>query len=538
MPQTKKNNDAIPQLVSIIPLKSEGKLLLKKAVRQHLGLTGKNTLYLDTKNEIILSAQKNKGEQVKINSKNLIRLTDKALSILKIKEKTQVGLVERANAIAIKTFQIIEEQGDHARFIDIEKTYKITRKVETNPIIEQFLPKLVNRHKKTKLKYNVYTFLKEKKNLEAWLSRRILGTAENSDKQLRRLLIEERLKKQQKNGSWENHVTVTARYLRELADLGMTKKDSQIQKAITWLIDRAQSKYNPGIWFATDELVRNQAEVIKRRQKQKGKGSKERFNIRKASEINLVRAGEPLTMNPCGPKISWPTALILEALLKLDCENLPRVKTALHTLTINPLWCDNSYQHGLSEWKRIKPPSMENFEAIKKYYIQFFKYGGIRNPKELARADASHQPFHLIRMTRSSSKNAEKFLLRMPEASEGCRTIMIRALSKASNPVLKKILELFLWNYAAVQNYKDGTFTLNPQRTFIDMQLAFLQLYSNYDYTIAKLVILRALPWIMNNQNKDGSWGKKPYKDIATYIVVRSLASLGNYLPSNFIISK
>jgi hypothetical protein len=202
------------------------------------------------------------------------------------------------------------------------------------------------------------------------------------------------------------------------------------------------------------------------------------------------------------------------------------------------MWCDNSYQHGLSEWKRTEPPSIKNVKELKQFFIQSFKYGGIRNPQELAKADASHQPFHLRRVTRLPSKKAERFFLRMPEASEGCRTMMIRALCQTSNPILKKILELFLWNYAAVQNYKDGTFTLHPQRTFTDMQLAFLQIYSNYDYTIARLALLRALPWIINNQNKDGSWGKEPYQDIATYIVVRSLVRLDDYLPSDFIINK
>ena len=126
----------------------------------------------------------------------------------------------------------------------------------------------------------------------------------------------------------------------------------------------------------------------------------------------------------------------------------------------------------------------------------------------------------------------------MPDASEGCRIIMIRALSSTKNPLLKKILELYLWNYASVQNFKDGTFTPHPQRTFIDMQLVFLQLYSNYNHEIAKLVLLRALPWIINNQNKDGSWSNEPHKDLATYIVLRTLLSLGDYLPSNFITKK
>jgi len=67
------------------------------------------------------------------------------------------------------------------------------------------------------------------------------------------------------------------------------------------------------------------------------------------------------------------------------------------------------------------------------------------------------------------------------------------------------------------------------------MQFAFLQLYSNYDFPIAKLALLRALPWIINYKNKDVSWDKESYKDIATYTVVCSLVSLGDYLPSNFI---
>jgi hypothetical protein len=67
------------------------------------------------------------------------------------------------------------------------------------------------------------------------------------------------------------------------------------------------------------------------------------------------------------------------------------------------------------------------------------------------------------------------------------------------------------------------------------MQFVFLQLYSNYEHPIAKLALLRALPWIINNQNKDGSWSNEPHKDLATYIVLRSLVSLRDYLPSDFI---
>jgi hypothetical protein len=530
--------DRIPQLISVVSVTAEGKLALRKAVRQHLGLNGKRRLYLKMEREIVLSVKARKGKPIEIDSKNRIHLSNEVLDILGIKKQAQVGLVERSNAAAIKVFKIVEEGGERARFLDVETDHTIIRKVETNPTPERFLPKLIKRNKNTKLKYDVRSFLKERKSLEAWLARGMLGCREKSDDQLRRILIENRLDMQQENGSWENQVTVTARNLRELADLGMTKRKSEIRKAIDWLIDRPQSKYNPGIWFAADGLIKEQAEVIKRRQQHKGKGSRERFNQRKAQEVNLVRAGEPLAMDPCGPRISWPTALVLEALLKLGCENLKRVQTALHTLAINPVWCDNSYQHGLSEWKRTKPPPMEALKVFRKYSVQSFKYGGICDLKELSRADMSHQPFHLRRVAQISSGNGWEYPLKMPDADLGCRIMMIRALSNVKNRILKKITEIYLWNYAGLQNNEDGSFNSNPERTFADLQFVLLQIFSKYKHPASKVVILRALPWIIKNQNRDGSWGKEPYKDIATFTVVRSIVNLGDCLPSNFIAKK
>ena len=538
MIEKKKKFDIVPQLVSITSVTAEGMLTLRKVVCQYLGIEGKKKLYLETAREIILSAKAGNGKSIEIDSKNRICLPDKVLNLLGIKKKTQVGLVERDNAVAIKAFKITEEHGKHARFIDIETDHGIVRKVETNPPLEQFIPMLVERNRSKKLRYDVFAFLKERQNLQAWQARVALGSTEKSDKKLRQSLIEDRLHRQHQNGSWENHVPVTARNLSELADLGMTRKDSKIRKAINWLIDRPQSKYNPGIWFATDELIREQAQVIKRRKKHKGKGSRERFNQRKAQEVNLVCAGEPLAFNPCGPRISWPTALVIEALLKLNCENLKRVQTALRTLAINPMWCDNSYQHGLSEWKRTKPPPMEAINTFLKYSIQSFMYGGLCDIQELSRADMCHQPFYLRRMAQISSGNRREYLLKMPDADLGCRLMMIRALNNVKNQTLRKILEIYLWNYAGLQNNEDGSFNTNPERTFTDLQFVLLQIFSSYDHPVARLVIIRALPWIIKNQNKDGSWGKEPYKDVATLAVVNSCAALGDYLPANFIAKK
>lgn len=535
MSKLEKLSERILQLIAIVPLKAEGYLNLKKAVRQYLGLNENRTLYLDTKDEITLSTKSGRGKRLTVDTKNRIHLSEEVLKILKITKQMHVAFVERDNAIAIKAFQIQEKKGKYARYIDIETAYTIIRRIETNPMPDQFVPELVARYKNAKLKYSLKTFLKGRKTLEAWLARRILGISEVSDEALREQLIESRFKNQQENGSWQNHVPVTARNLRELADLGMTKKHKQIRKALDWLLDRPESKYNPGIWFATDELIREQAEVIKRRQKQKGKGPRERFNRRNASEVNLVRAGEPLATDPCGPRIMWTTALVIEALLKLGCEKLKRVQKALHTLTLMPMWCDNSYQHGLSEWKRTKLLSTKQIEGFTKCCIESFGYGGLCNPQELSKADASHQPFHFRRVAHNSYKGRNEYLINMPDAGEGCHIMMTRALSQVRDNRLRKILHAFLWRYAGLQNFQDGTFSSNPDRLFTDLQTVFLQIFSSNDHPVVKPVLLRAIPWIVNHQNKDGSWGTELVKDRTTYAVLCAMVSLGDDLPSGFL---
>ncbi|MFC1605142.1 hypothetical protein ACFL5F_08975, partial [Planctomycetota bacterium] len=143
MTEIKKKIDLVPQLVSITPVSAEGMLTLRKAVRQYLGIDGQKKLYLETAHEIILSARTGKGKPIKIDSKNRICLPSEVLNLLGIKRKTQVALVERDNAVAIKAFKISDEQGDRARFIDIETDHDIVRKVETNPPVEQFISILV-----------------------------------------------------------------------------------------------------------------------------------------------------------------------------------------------------------------------------------------------------------------------------------------------------------------------------------------------------------------------------------------------------------
>ena len=50
---------------------------------------------------------------------------------------------------------------------------------------------------------------------------------------------------------------------------------------------------------------------------------------------------------------------------------------------------------------------------------------------------------------------------------------------------------------------------------------------------ISQLVgIMRHIPWIVENQNQDGSWGDDADRDTSTLAVVRALLSVRELLPA------
>lgn len=515
----------IPQILTIVPISPDGKLNLKKEVREHLGMRNAQTLFLDMQDEILLSAQEGKGEEMAVTKRTRIRLPEEALRKLQTNGRSLVGLVQRRNAVAIKKVEIVEKEGERAKIVDLETTSKITRKAETNPTPEKILLNLKEQYKHFRPKYDANNFLKGRQTFEAWKARKILGIVEPSDEELRRELIRERLKKQREDGSWGGRVTITARNLKELAELGMRKDDNEIQQAVDWLMRRPQSAYNPGMFFVKGELVKEQEEVIKIREK-KTTGPKERFRKKRSEEIKLVKAGDDLILNPCGPRIMWPNALVLEALLKLGYENNERVQRALQTLMLSR-WCECAYQHGLSDFRRKKPYSMEEIEKIEKDSIDEYRFGGISSLKELEKKDIAHKVgTKMPRIAHNVIEEVDEYQLKMHDASPDCAFITTRALSQVTNQKLRKLAEAHLWRLAGRQHSADGRF-MGEYEALRPLQIVYLQLFASYDHPVSKVAIMRSIPWIMDNQNEDGSWGDESHKDISTLAVITALKSVG-----------
>lgn len=133
--------EEMPQIVAIVPVSRDGKVSLKKAVRQQLGLQEAQALYLDVQDEVLLSADPNRGQEITPVGGSRPQLPESVRTRLGLSGGSLVGLVQRPNAVAVKAIEIAEAAADRARLVDVESADRIVRWVETTPMPEDLLPR-------------------------------------------------------------------------------------------------------------------------------------------------------------------------------------------------------------------------------------------------------------------------------------------------------------------------------------------------------------------------------------------------------------
>jgi len=511
----------LPQILGFTTISLEGKFKLKKSVLNYFGFNNLQVLYLDTKNELLLTTNK-MGERLSVLPNNWLVLPGNARENLQLTGKTNICFIQRQNGVAIKRYKMTVKKSKRPRIVDIESSYLVTRRVETFGDAAELLNELVNSQVNYKLKFDNAEYWKGKKSLSAWKARQLLDMEEETDEELLRTLIQEILSKQLDDGSWDELATTTAKNLKELAQLGMNSYYPQIQKAIKWLLERPQSPHNPGMFFLTDELVVEQQEIIKRR-KEQVVGPKERFRKRPRSELKIVNVVDELYDNACGPRIMWPNAIVLETLLEFGYEFNDRVQTIIDTLSFGG-WCECAYQHGPRRRKRTEPLTMKEIEKFEEQTLFEFKHGGIHNFKLLIM-----QPTwsHLMRLSHKKEGDKIEYSLRMPTHTQGCEVITTGALSKVTNEKLWRLAESHLWRFVVVlYNAYNNSYGMDELIKNSLSPYTFLKVFSKYKTKAAQLGILLSLPWIIENQNEDGTWGDQSSKESASLAVLHALKNI------------
>ncbi|NHJ39235.1 MAG: hypothetical protein FK731_04320 [Asgard group archaeon] len=508
----------IPQILAFTNISKNGVIFFKNKIMNFLNIDETQPITITIENEVLLSV-KDAGVKLTILPGNKLQLPSYVIKKLDITKKTKICFVQRKHAIAMKKFKIEIITTKFPRIIDIETPYLVTRRIETfgDPLeIYELMKKKMEDYK---LKYNIKKFWQNKKSFYAWKARQILGASNKSDKELQIDLIQERLQLQKEDGSWNNNVILTAKNILELSELGLNSNHPQIQKSITWLLEQMQSKYNPGMFFLNENLVKEQSEIIDRRIEQ-ASGPRDRFRKRVSSEIKQITTFDELYFNPCGQRIIWANAIVMEALLAYGYEYHNRIQTAFDTIAFTR-WCECAYQHGKSDWNKKNSMSLLDIEKFQKQTLFEFKHGGIYNLKTLAILPTKN---HFLRIKEESKKDYTEYTLRMPIPQQGCEYITAGALYQVKNEKISNLVQAHLWRfivllYNALQQPKMVKEMEKNNLTYYFQ----LQVLGKYDSLPAKLGILFALPWILEHQNENGSWGEGKITESATLAIIKAL---------------
>jgi len=512
----------LSQIICIAKVGKDNKLQVKSAVFKYLDQQPGERLYLKFENEFLINTKEITGVEIPLINNRFIILPEDVLKHLEVELNSHVCFIQRPNAVAIKKFIVEEKRADAPCLYDQESQYINKRIIETFPNPEILLEKLQTKYRDFKLKYDHLKIWLYDESYTGWKAREILEISRDDEEDIRNNLIQECLAKQGSDGSWDGNIIVTARVLKELADFGMNRNYPQIAKAITWLLSKPESEYNPGMFFITDEALNEQLEIIKiREDKNKAKDKKPRFRKFISTERKIMEQADELFNNPCGPRLLWPNAFVLETLLAYGYETHERVHRMMQTLLLGHNWCECGFQHGISGFRSLEPKTIDDIAKFEKQTKNEFLLGGIRSIKYLySKTSIRIQK----RLEEISSNEIDVYPIDILHQIQGCEMITTQALNQVKDNMMKRYAEAHIWRYATIlNNISDDPILMKHNKKYSVSPYTLLKLFGSYNTLPAKIGTLISLPWIIQNQNEDGTWGKDNQRNNATLAVLSAL---------------
>jgi hypothetical protein len=519
-------SDQIPQLVGFARVGAAGTFRLPGGLARELTSGSGDTLCLAVDDEVKL-CRLTVSEGSKIDSRESIPVP----GILGASKGDLLCFIERPYGAAIKQISIRLTDGETPTVSDHETATTVERVVSRFPSPEILAGNLNETTVPVEILGRAEEYWRDRVSLEAVIARRVLGRPGPTDEEQCGLMVARILTGQRADGSIGDSVVTTAKAMEELLDLGASPRREELTRAAEWLLDRSESPHNPGMFFLTDRLAAEQVKLVERRSRQSS-GPRERFRQRKRSEMAQVEEYDPVFGGTvCGPRIMWPNALAMHALLRLGYEQHERMKRAINTIAMNE-WCECGWQHGITDWIG-RPEYKQRLERLVETAVDEFRQGGIADLGILA--DTHHTTRDLRRIGESRSKATVRYSMRLPTHIQSCEVLTTFGVSRVSHTGLRRIAEAHLWRFAALlHNGMTGHIDTKGRKTLQEQyfeQVAYqvLRVFADYDHPAARLGTMLAIPWLEGRQHPDGSWGSGEYSEAATLSVVRALCGIASH---------
>ena len=206
----------------------------------------------------------------------------------------------------------------------------------------------------------------------------LLGESTAEDHALSAHYRQEIAQSQQADGSWDEDVMKTAVMAIRLLEFNMLVKDPVIQKAVTWLLALPEPEGLPGLFMFSQNLVerfnawKSKPGAKGRPHRRESKGELQAFLDNVDFAINYAN-------DPCELRLTWTSALVLEALFRAGLQENPRVVVALNTLfrlSGHGGWCGCGYLDANWHVDRVDAPVDFNDYKVPqentRYHVDWF----------------------------------------------------------------------------------------------------------------------------------------------------------------------
>jgi hypothetical protein len=374
-----------------------------------------------------------------------------------------------------------------------------------------------------KFRHDPLVPFKEMNGRIGFLARKeFLGGMTKSDQEQASMYCQQIAQRQSDNGSWDDNIMTTAFNLIKLIEAGATMKDAALEKGSAWLLSTPEPLGFPGLFMLTEKLTtRFNAWKIKQTRGKSNRPHRKTTDNEANKYLQDRDRLSSISAKPCELRLTWTSAIAIEALLRCGLYEESRVVQAINTLmTIGRgwSWCGCGYFDSRNcnyIQASTEPIDFNRFPILNRnlpYSLDWYM-----TRQRIASLVCNNYDWSALDLG-----NGKALLVKRFRSTGECSLVVRRALSfhpqyHGSN---------FETNVALTSTWFQGA-----DGTWGDAYLSTMfGILERTVHPLSALLVLRSIPMLIREQRKDGFWSERPTsscpppsKEESSYIILKTL---------------